>query len=192
MPQAQRLRDWLGQDHWRSPAEGASRHSCSRAGVERRTFERGGTACRLLSHRARSCRGAWARIARLSGDFDWHLSLPGRSRRAYRRRHGGLRNRLAAARDPERYLLLLRAGKRRASQSCVCGLGAGLEPISKLLTPSASPTSGHHSTNLKLLHESSSHGFARQRDHSLSCPLKIDMCLIKTFLKNNPMQSSVI
>ena len=28
--------------------------------------------------------------------------------------------------------------------------------------------------------------------HSLSCPLKIDMGLIKNFLKNNPMQSSVI
>ena len=28
--------------------------------------------------------------------------------------------------------------------------------------------------------------------HSLSCPLKIDTCLIKKFLKNNPMQSSVI
>ena len=28
--------------------------------------------------------------------------------------------------------------------------------------------------------------------HSLSRPLKIDMCLIKKFLKNNPMQSRVV
>ena len=28
--------------------------------------------------------------------------------------------------------------------------------------------------------------------HSLSCPLKIDMCLIKNFFKNNPMQSRVV
>jgi hypothetical protein len=74
-----------------------------------------------------------------------------------------------------------------------------LEPVSKLLTPSASPpilrgyrTSGHHSTNLKLLHESSSDGFARQRDTLSFVPPQDRYVPHKKFLKNNPMQSSVI
>src|SRR3974390_2828472 len=73
------------------------------------------------------------------------------------------------------------------------------EPISKLLAPSASPpnlrgyrTSGHHSTNLKLLHESPSDGFARQRDTLSFVPPQDRYVPHKKFLKNNPMQSRVV
>src|SRR3974377_771639 len=73
------------------------------------------------------------------------------------------------------------------------------EPISKLLSPSASPpilrgcrTSSHHNTNLILLHESSSDGFARQHDTLSFVPPQDRYVPHKKFLKNNPMQSSVI
>src|SRR3974390_758687 len=68
-----------------------------------------------------------------------------------------------------------------------------IEPISKLLTPSASPpilrgcrTSGHHSTNLKLLHESPSDGFARQRDTLSFVPPQDRYVPHKKFFQKQP------
>ena len=70
---------------------------------------RGRPAGVLLPHRARSCRRAQACLDRLPGDLDRRLPLPGRSRRAHRRRHRRRGSRGVGARHRTRRVLLLRA-----------------------------------------------------------------------------------
>ena len=73
---------------------------------------RGRSARVLLSHGAVARRRASAHLDRVSGDFDRHLSLSRRSRRADRGRYGGRRNREPARRHNPRGVLLLLAGAR--------------------------------------------------------------------------------